>query len=686
MIFCVATGFTNGIRPPATPLFTTDPYFSVWTKADCITDDVTRHWTGWKQPLVAAVRVDGKVYRVFGSDVSDPSVIPGNPAKPEKRPQPDRYYDIEPEYGFGRTGVQTASNVLPTRTTYTLRCGGVDVTLTCTSPLLLDDIDLLARPVDYLSYSIVSRDGLRHKVQVYFEASPRMAMNLDVIPMQAESGSADGLSFARVGSVEQRVLANRGDDVRIDWGWFYLGCTDGRVAVATSSSARAAFAAGKDPEDLGSVKTDNFVTDGTVLCYSRDMGNVGRKPSEAVVMLAYDDVYSIRYLRQHNLRPWWNRSGDRAITTEMAAMDYDAVAAKCEAFDARIIGDAMASGGQKYADLCALAYRQSVSAHKLVAGPEGRMFFFSKENFSNGCCGTVDVTYPSMPLFLVYNTKVARALIDFIFDYAEGPQWKRNWAPHDVGVYPDAYGQHYGNWMPLEESGNMLLLTAAICHAEGSPDYARQHWQALTRWALYCVEHGQMPENQLCTDDFAGKLAHNTNLSAKSILGIAAYAELARQLGKDDEAAAFRSKAGEMAAKWKGSAIDAFHYRLAFDAEGTWSMKYNLVWDKALGLDVFAPDIVPSELAHYREVANEYGVPLDCRQQYTKTDWEMWTGAMCPAKEDFEWYVDKVWRVYNDSPDRWPMCDWVDTEKPTIHTMIARSVVGGFWMRIFTER
>ena len=677
--------FRSGIRPPATPLFTIDPYFSVWTKNDILTKDVTRHWTGWKQPIVGAVRVDGKVYRVLGSDDDDPSVVPGNPgAKPQHRPQKDEYYDVLTAIRFEDEAEQISSNVLPTRTVYTMRCGTVDVDLTFTSPLVLDDVEMLSRPVSYLTWKASSRDGEAHDVQLYLEVSPRIAMDLNMVPMDLESGKADGICYAAAGTVEQNVLGRRGDDIRIDWGRFYLASKGTAPAVAKTSDARSAFIKdGSAPEDLQKIRTDNFATQDLALCWGKDLGKVGRSAAEETVMLAYDDIYSIKYLREHDLRPWWNRTGGMSITAAMAAEPYESVAAKCKAFDSRVTSDAFKAGGQKHADLCALAYRQCIAAHKLVAGPEGQMFLMSKENFSNGCCGTVDVTYPSMPLFLVYNTEMARALIDFIYDYAESERWKRGWAPHDVGMYPDAYGQHYGNWMPLEESGNLVLLTAAICHAEKSPAYAERHWQTLTRWALYCVEHGQMPENQLCTDDFAGKLAHNVNLSAKSILAVGAYADLASKLGKADEAAAFRAKALDMAKIWKEKAAEGDHYRLTFDSEGTWSMKYNLVWDKALGLNVFDGDIVPAELKYYRTVAQEWGVPLDSRKLYTKTDWELWTGAMSPTKEDFEWYVDKVWHSYNDSPDRWPLCDWVETDSPAIRTMLARSVVGGFWMRQF---
>lgn len=684
-------GFTSTIRPPATPLITIDPYFSLWSLNDNITDDVTRHWTRWKQPLLAVLRVDGKLYRVVGKENANPVQGEGDPAHPERNPELDPYYNIVVPECFPLAAQQISCNVLPTSTIYEFRCGPVILELSFTSPVVLDDVDLLARPVTYLSANVRSRDAKKHAVSLYLEASARFAINLDVVPVDFSTNTEEGVSYASVGTVEQDVLGRRGDDVRIDWGYFYLASHEskGSVGVAKTTESRRSFCNGDEIKFVGGeLRSDNFVTDDLSLVYSIDLGKVGKKSVSDYVMLAYDDIYSIKYLKEWSLRPWWNSDGNNTIIKELskASAEYESVISHCKAFDKKIIDDAMASGGQKYADLCALAYRQAITAHKLVASPKGEMFFFSKENFSNGCCGTVDVTYPSIPLFLLYNNDIAKSLIDFIFDYCESPLWTRTWAAHDVGVYPDAYGQHYGNHMKLEECGNMLLLTAAIVKNGAGAEYALKHWKSLTMWALYAVQNGQMPESQLCTDDFAGKLAYNVNLSAKSILGVAAYADMAKMLGKEDEAYAYRRKAEEMAQQWKTDAFLGDHYVLAFGSDSTWSIKYNLVWDELLGLNLFGREVIDTELDYYKGKFNQYGLPLDSRKGFTKTDWELWMASMARSDEEFALYVDHVWKFYNETVDRVPLGDLVETENPHYRSMHARSVVGGFFMKILADK
>jgi len=298
----------------------------------------------------------------------------------------------------------------------------------------------------------------------------------------------------------------------------------------------------------------------------------------------------------------------------------------------------------------------------------------------------VDVAYSSAPLFLLYNPILVRGMLDPIFDYCESGRWIQPFAPHDVGTYPKANGQTYPAHMPVEESGNMLILCAAIAAAEGVPDYPEIHWAQLTQWAEYLREKGFDPGEQLCTDDFAGYLAHNANLSIKAILALACYGRLAGQLGHDAVAAEYAALTRTMAADWQIAAADGDHYRLTFDKKGTWSQKYNLVWDKVLDLNVFPESVIEKEIATYLRKRHKYGQPLDSRASYTKSDWIMWVAAMADSYAEFRQLSYSVYQFAHETPDRVPLSDWHNARDGKSEGFRARSVVGGYFMKLLADK
>jgi hypothetical protein len=581
-----------------------------------------------------------------------------------------------------KTAVQESVNVQATQTHYVFTCGEVGLKLTFSAPLFLDNLMLVSRPVNYITYQILSNDGKSHDVQMYFEASPRWALDQPYQESVSESFEDNGLLFLKSGSKEQNILAKKGDDLRIDWGYFYLVAdknnADGNIG--TSDILRNNFV-----NDTAGEKASKGENEGARMSLTQNLGSV--KNTSGKIMIGYDDIYSIQYFGE-NLRPYWNTTGDQTITGQFhtANKEYDSLVAKCYEFDRELMNTATLSGGKKYAELCALAYRQAIAAHKLVKAPNGDLLFLSKENNSNGSIGTVDITYPSAPLFLYYNTGLAKGLLNHIFYYSESGKWTKPFPSHDVGTYPLANGQTYGGDMPVEEAGNMLVITAAICIMDGNADYAEKHWDVLTTWTDYLAEYGLDPENQLCTDDFAGHFAHNANLSVKAIMGIASYGHLAGMLGKKDIAEKYTAKAREMAESWMEMDDDGDHYRLTFDKSGTWSQKYNLVWNKLLKLDIFPEETAQKEIAYYPGKQNKYGLPLDNRETYTKADWIIWTAALADDIATFEKFIDPLYLFMNETVDRVPMSDWIYTDKPNRRGFKARSVVGGYYIKMLEDK
>ncbi len=587
--------------------------------------------------------------------------------------------EVDNTKAFPQTAQQKLADVQATQTYYVFSCGPVDLKLTFTAPLFLDNLELISRPVNYITYEVLSNDKNAHEVELYFEASPNWAIDIPYQETNSETFVDGDLQFLKTGSRTQQILGKRGDDVRIDWGYFYMAAGKENTQCATGDGLelRNSFTAGK----LQAAKTDGY----DKLALQCSLGST--KKASGHILIGYDDLYSIQYFGD-NLRPYWNRDGNETILSQFkkAESEYKSLMKKCDAFDESLMKEATRVGGRKYAELCALAYRQAIAAHKLVQAPNGDLVFLSKENFSNGSIGTVDLTYPGAPLLLYYNPELVKATMNHIFYYSESGKWAKPFAAHDIGTYPLANGQTYGGDMPIEESGNMLVLMSAIAKMEGNADYAAKHWETLTIWTDYLVEKGLDPENQLCTDDFAGHFAHNANLSIKAIMGIASYGYLAELQGKTDIAQKYTQKAKEMAAEWMKMADDGDHYRLTFDKPGTWSQKYNLVWNKLLKMGIFPDEVAEKEIAFYLNKQNKYGLPLDNRETYTKTDWIMWTATMAADKATFEKFIDPVYLFMNETITRVPMSDWVFTDQPTQRGFQARSVVGGYFIKMLEDK
>jgi len=659
-------------RPPAVPLVANDPYFSIWSMSDQLNADATRHWTGTPQNLTSIIRVDGKSYRLMGGERNESTA-----------PLP-----------------QTGLAVAPTQTTYTFAGAGVEVTLTFTTPMLPHDLEVLSWPVTYLTWSVRSADGKDHAAQIYFDAWSEIVVNTQDQPVNWWRLQARGLHVLRMGSREQPMLQKSGDNLRIDWGYLYVAVSPDpglRVAANDRSKTREGFVSSGAVEEDDALAEHNPRTRyspvrNPVLAVSFDLGNVGVQTVARHVVLAYDDLYSLEYFNRR-VRPYWRRNGKEAADLLQAAeAAYSSLIDRCKQFDRDLMADLTREGGQKYGRLCALAYRQSIAAHKLAVDADGTLLFFPKENFSNGSINTVDVFYPSAPLYLLVNPELLRGSVEPILQYASMSRWPWPYAPHDLGIYPLANGQTYGggeqserNQMPVEESGNMLLLVAAIAKAEGNADLANKYWPLLTKWAEYLRDKGLDPESQLCTDDFAGHLARNANLSLKAIEALAGYSMLAKITKHETESAKYHALAMDYAQKWMKLADDGDHYVLAFGNPGTWSQKYNLVWDRILGLNVFPPEVARKEIAYYKTKQNIYGLPLDNRAPYTKLDWLFWTATLADNRADFEALISPAYKWMNETPTRVPLTDWYMTTDGKQRGFQARSVVGGLFIKMLAD-
>ncbi|MBQ9713869.1 MAG: DUF4965 domain-containing protein [Clostridia bacterium] len=634
-------------RPAAIPLITVDPFFSVWSCSDALYSRPTEHWSGKLCPIEAGVYVGNNYYTVAG---------------------------FNPNGSLIRSRIyQRDVKITPTSTIYEFENELVKLQLTFTSPLLLDRIDILSRPVSYVSYKIEKKCD--ETVRFLFGISTRGCVNnrnQNVVVKKTPFSLCCGNAY-------QSPLAQSGDNVMIDWGYLHLCDKDAKVGKINDDTYKV--------ESLPINNIYNPYFDAAFLFTVKN-------ETEGVITLAYDEIKAVEYLGKQLDEYYTKYFKSFEDMVAAAIREYPEIKKLCDKFDESLTKETAALG-ENYKNITALAYRQSISAHKLVSDTDGNLLFLSKENDSNGCIATLDVTHPSVPLYLKFNPELVNGMLRPILKYASSAYWNFDFTPHDLGQYPIANGQFYSadvlyfngehksigaqtaqDQMPIEEAGNMLICLAAVKKYSGKQSLFEEYKTLLKSWADYLVEFGYDPANQLCTDDFAGHLARNCNLSVKAILGIAAYAELS---GDDS----YLQIAKKYAAQWEIDA-KASHgsTRLSFDLPDSWSIKYNLAWDSVLGYNLFSEKIKRQEIKTYLSKLNRYGVPLDCRSDYTKTEWMMFSTRICDDKAYFDAICQSIVNMINETFDRVPFTDW-HYSKTADHRMFrARSVVGGVFINL----
>ncbi|MBQ8342269.1 MAG: DUF4965 domain-containing protein, partial [Clostridia bacterium] len=453
------------LRPPSVPLITVDPFFNVWSPANKLTDVDTAHWTGYTNAILGTVNIDGKDYRLIG----------------KKRSQ-----EI-------KSAKQVELDMDTFTTTYVFEQDGVRLTLLFTSPVMPDDLYYLTRPVSYLEIQKEILDGHRHTVKVKLACSEQFCMDragddeveTEILTLEG------GIKSVKMGSKGQKMLAYHADDARISWGYFYLSTDAKKATVGVEKQTVSYYTFRNLPEEEREM---TFVTAEAAL------------EDSTLFTFAYDDVYSLQYFGK-NLKTYWNKDGAKIEDEIVAAhADYDAVLAMCDVFADEMFVHAVRAGGEKYAELLQLAFRQTVAAHKLAIDENGEILWVSKECYSNGCAATVDVSYPSIPLFLLYNPELVKGMMRPIYKFAKTDAWKYDFAPHDAGRYPLLNGQVYGlkdgellfeKQMPVEECGNMLIMEATVAIATGDASFANEHMDILDQWVKYLIANGRDPENQL---------------------------------------------------------------------------------------------------------------------------------------------------------------------------------------------
>ncbi|KAF2216730.1 hypothetical protein CERZMDRAFT_31899 [Cercospora zeae-maydis SCOH1-5] len=682
-LICAQSTFTPA-RPPAIPLAVRTPYLSTWQAAGSnggnggyLAGQWPTFWAGQINGWTGLIRVDGETYTWMG--------------KPDPLPT---------------TVKQTAFEYTSTRSIFTMDIDGkVSMNITFLSPVSPTDKEKQGLPVSYVSVNVQSSDGGDHDVSIYTDISAEWTSGDRSKVAEWSRGTARGMGAAadhanvayhKVWRQEQQEFSEDADQAA--WGnWYYT----------TEDSTQLTFQSGADVNvrkqftetgTLANTDDTNFraIKEAfPVFAFAKDLGSVGNQNVETlftITLLQRNSVQFATGVNQIQSMPAYWRAvyGDDELSA-VATMysDYYDGSVSCSALDAQVDRDARAVGGSDYATITSLAVRQAFASVQL-AGTKDEHYLFLKEISSNGNFQTVDVVFPFHPILMYLNPDWMKLILDPLFINMEAPGlWPQDYAIHDLGEhYPNATGHPDGKaaLQPLEECGNMLIMTLAYAQRTKNVDYLNTHWDSLHKWGQWLISNNSViPFNQISTDDFAGKLANQTNLALKGIIGLKAASMIADLTGRSTEAKEYDDQSRDWINQWQqlGNIRNADPPRtsLNYGDDKSWGLLYNLYGDALVEANLVPKEIYEQQSNFYPTVQGRFGVPLDTRAKRSKNDWEMFVAAIASDETRDMFFSDLV-KFINETPTSGPVTDLFDVDSgdyPPNTGFRARPVVGGWF-------
>lgn len=661
-------------RPPAIPLAVRSPYLSTWMDAGSdggnggmLAGQWPVFWANQINGWAGFIRVDGTAYTWLGA--------PPGPALVN----------------------QTAYSYTTTSSVFTLNVNDqVEMNVTFLSPITPDDFKRQSLVFSYLNIDVTSIDGQEHDVQIYADISAEWVSGTRTNIAQWDFGTTGNVAFHHVFRQTQHQF--RETAMQAEWGDWYWATNTGNGMTFQSGSDVIVRGQFVNNGSLANTQDTNFRPinqDFPVFGFSFPLGNVGATAANTLFTIGLCQDIAIQYLTSSGTESlpslWTSFFSSNQEAVEFFYEDYQNAASISASLDSKVASDSLRAGGEDYMVLTTLAGRQAYGATQLCGTPD-KMYLFMKEISSDGNVNTVDVIFPAHPAFIYTNPTMLKLLLDPLFENQESGLYPNNYSMHDLGAhYPNATGHTDGldEAMPLEECGNMLVMTLAYYIASKDTNYLRQHYTILKQWTGFLIEFGLFPFNQISTDDFAGALANQTNLALKGIIGIEAMSVISSLTGNHEDSRNFSNIAHSYINQWEKIAIvpgDLPHTNLAYGNETSWGLLYNLFADSELDLHLVNKKVYKDQSNWYPTVFNTFGVPLDTRHTYTKADWECFAASIASPSTAAKFYSTLANWV-NTTPTNRALTDLYDTitgDYPGI-TFVDRPVMGGTFAKLVLD-
>ncbi|CAL1700859.1 unnamed protein product [Somion occarium] len=671
IVHAAVTWTAMPFNPASVPLAVRSPYLSAWLpqgSGTALNAAWPTFWTGSIVGWAGFVRVDGTTYTFLGLPAT-------NNSTPTQK------------------AVQKSFQFTSTQSIFVLTAGPVDITVTFLSPVEPDDLVQQSLPFSYLSVSASPNDGSPHSVQVYSDISAEWITGDNSLTATWNTTVGDIITH-QVQLQTQTVFGEKNDHIQ-----------QGSAFYSTQNSTGATFQSGADIDvrsqfvsrgSLPNTQDTDFraVQDRfPVFGLAHDLGTIASPSSPVVFSVGHVRDPAIQYiiangaLQERSVFFWTQFSTVQDAISSFLGSYNDALT-RAKAFDDKVNNDASAISSD-YASIVALSIRQAFGATEITVskGSNGSfntsdVLMFMKEISSDGNVNTVDVIFPAWPLFLYTNPTLGKDLLLPLFEYQATGQYPNKWSVHDMGAsYPKALGHNDGKDepMPVEESGNMLIMTLSYTQRSNDKSLITTYFNLLDQWTQFLITDSLIPANQISTDDFAGSLANQTNLAIKGIIGIQAMAGIAALVGDTARQSNYSSIASSYVSQWQqfATASGGKHLTLSYGDDASWGLAYNLYTDKLLGTNIFPSSVFDMQTTWYGSVANNFGVPLDTRHTYTKSDWEIWTAALVTSTSVRDLLISSVRKYAADGSSSQPLGDWYETTDGSVEGFRARPVVGG---------
>lgn len=663
---------------PCYPLLTLQPNFSFYVQNSDLTQGKPSDWIGHPKAMLGLVSTGGKTYRFLGDDARFPSL----------------------------RQTRLRLGLLTTLATY--EGPGFELEVTFLTPHPLDDPALCAMPVAFVDYKVVFASAPSALTIAFFASASLVYFHPGRI--RGDSYPYPGGELAYCGLDQQSLLGPAVDFSSPDAGYVYLAGPEAGYLSEGEIPSLFGAPAGKGEGRWVYAKNESPAS----------------KSIQGHFLFGYDEVASLFYYGDFLRNPAFQNGKNIVFLLSEMEERHDEIVEHCASFEKRTFADASPLG-EDYQALLIASYRQALASHQWAKDGKGRLLLVSRENSSGGCAATVDVSYPSLPLFLYYQPSLVFSLLYPIMDFARCPVWNFPFAPHDAGIYPYCTGQFYGlkegnregkKWehaylgpeggvlppfylypagedlydekrqMPIEECSDVLIMAYLASRDSFETGFLNEYAPELKKWADYLLSAPVFPANQLTSDDFLGPSEEDVNLAIKRAVGLACYEKSLGLLGQRDgryEKAALQS-AQTIESLRPGGYLPNAPTRL-----GETGLKYNLFADRMARTHLFHEATYAKESQGNLARMLRFGSPLRSGSPLTKSDWLLWSAAFCPDPATQAPYFASLRRFLEESKENVPFSDLFDASNGEIRVLgegkdssfIARPVQAGCFAPLY---